>query len=705
MSELVVVIAVCALSVVLTGFHARSSSRFGAIPHDLERMLAAVQRATADFLWQETRLLVALVGVVLVAMAALASLALGVERARGAPLVWAIGALCSGALGGAAIAHAAQWSAARSARASLEALRQDRTRGVLVTLRAASGLAVFIDAASALLATAAFAAHYVYLAGALRMEPHQAAVLASRTLASLSLGALCAAVVFQVGGASLHTAAGVAATGARARHPSIARDEEQNPVLVAELVGDHAGGIVSRSADTFAGFLLGNAGVVMLAALVNAREPGSPERVLALVSLPLVIRALGQFAASVTLASARFEGHPGPLGVLLAARTAHALILIAGLFGAALWLLGTPSFLAFGCAGSLGVLAGLLSAAASARSVRLRENGEGSGPAPAELGVPRAIGLGLQRTWVLFLLVGGCLGGAWLVGARTGVPHGGVLALTVAVAALLGGGTFNACECTFAMIGENVRRIAGLRRAGFDARARRGVVELDRSGVAIGHLGRTETILGAAAAASLAAVMLPLTGAARAGAEAPISLHHPFVILSGVLGAGALLFHVGGVLRTSSRAAASLDRALSDRLAQGDGESAQRPGPLPGYRESVQLASAGATQKLLPLALGAVLTPFGVAVVLRLIYGSAGGGSIVHGLTALSALAALTGSHTALVAQGSSVELSRARRAGAEGLSHTNPAIEFMERCIGPAALLGLKATAVSSLAVVPLLF
>ena len=49
------------------------------------------------------------------------------------------------------------------------------------------------------------------------------------------------------------------------------------------------------------------------------------------------------------------------------------------------------------------------------------------------------------------------------------------------------------------------------------------------------------------------------------------------------------------------------------------------------------------------------------------------------------------------------MELSAGRRSSAESVPSS--AIEFMERCISPAALLGLKATVVSSLAAVPLLF
>ena len=553
MSELVVIITVCGLSLALTAFLGRGAARAGTTPHDLERMLAAVQRACADFLWQETRLLAALLAIVLAAVAA-GAVAFGVLPEGHGALAWALGALCLGALAGVLVAHVAHSAAARTARAALEALRHDRDGAARATLRGAALHSVAIDGVSSCLAVLAFGAHYAYLTAARQVEAHHAAVLASRTLAMLALGASCAAVVFQIGGASLHTAAGVAATGARVRHPNIARDEERNPVLVAELVGDHAGGLVSCATDALAGFLLGNAAVVMLGALVSATNASAGAGAIAFVALPLLIRTLGQLAASIALCSSRLDGNPNPAGVLLLARLSHALLLGGGVLGACLWLLGAAALGPFMAAGSLGVLAGVLSAFASAAGAPPEL--EAMAPSRAEASVARAVGLGLQRTWILFLLVGACLGGAWWLGTRTGLVNGGVFALTLAVAALLGAGAFNNSHGAFAVICENVRRVAALRRARFDERARKRAAALERAGVTLGYLGRTQSILGAAAAALLAALMLPLAragGAAKASAD--FALGHPVVLLGGVLGAGALLSHVGGMLRASSRAA------------------------------------------------------------------------------------------------------------------------------------------------------
>jgi len=678
-------------------------------------MLAAVQRACADFLWQETRLLAWVAAVVLLVLA-VPTAAFAASGSWHTSLAWNLAALVAGVLAGTATAFFARTSAAQTAQGALGALRHDRDEATRVTLRGASALAVSIDATSIVLTALCFAAHYAYATEVMRVSPAEAVALASRTPVALAFGALCAAAVFQVGGASLHTAAGVAGASARARDPRIARDEERNPLLVAELVGDHVGGVVSRSAEAFAGSLLANAGVVMLGALVGRANSESEAGALGLVALPLVIRSVGQFAASVALGSSRFERHRSLAGTFATARASQAALQLAGIAGATLWLLGSSLFSTYASAGALGVLAGLLSASAAAWGSRRGGNPQAalgrSGPTLA-----RALGLGLQRTWLMFTLLGGCLAAAWTVAAKAPLTHAGALGLALAVAALLGSSASSSSESLFAVLSENVHKLAALRRSRFDEPARQRAAEMDRAGIAIGHLGRTQLILSVAAVALLVAVILPLLSAAgRDG----LSWAHPIVLMGGVLGAASLSFHVGGMLKASSRAAASLEKNAADRLASGDAghgdsEAVQQsdhdadgqrshnaPGVLPSYRESVLLATQSATGAVLPFALGAVLAPFAVAVSIRLFY-SAGGALGAYGLMAFSALGALTGCAAALVAQGTSVELARARRAGAESVSNTHSVIEFLERCIGPAALLGLKATVVSSLATVPL--
>jgi K(+)-stimulated pyrophosphate-energized sodium pump len=670
-------------------------------------MLAAVRRACADFLWRETQLLAGLLVIIGVALLVPWAIWGGAARA------WAWGgcALFLGAASGAGIAALAHWASAHVAARSLEALRHDLDTGMTRNFRGSAAIAIATDAASLLLSIGIFGSHYLYLAWVQKIDVGTAIFEASLSLPAAALGALAAAAVFQVGGSSLHTAAGVAGTSARARHAHVARDEEQNPALIAELMGDYVGGVVCRSTDVFSALVLANACLLLLAGLVARANAAVGVGALALVFLPLVVRATGLLATGISVASLRFDARSSATRSFAAAGASHVLMLATGLFGASLWLLGDPLYPTYVAAGALGILPGLLAAGLvflRSRRPAVLEAERDAVPAPrAEQSVARALGLGLQHTGSPLLLVGMCLGAAWLLGSRAPLARGGAFALVVAVASMLGAGALNLCESLFATLAESMGRIVLLRRAVFDAAARERVLQMECTGLAIGNLGQTQSILGGAAAALLGALILPLLQAPGSAPDAAPGFGHPIVILGGVLGAGSLLFHIGGVLRSASRAASTLDKDLQTRL-DATARPRQVPSP-PSYRVSVQLAMSAATEALLPLTLSAVLMPFAVGVLLRVVYGPSGSAIIAQGLMAFASVAALTGCFAALAAQGTLVALGASRQspfvAPGPTAAAANSAGKFMGRCIAPAALLGLKATVVSSLAIVPLLF
>jgi hypothetical protein len=367
----------------------------------------------------------------------------------------------------------------------------------------------------------------------------------------------------------------------------------------------------------------------------------------------------------------------------------------------------------------------------------------------------RALGMGLQRAWGPLLIAGACLGSAYALGAKLAFQHGGAYALLLAVASMVGSAALHLCSSAFASIGSNLRRIGALRRGHYDLAARGRAAELEQSSQTIGNWGDTQIILAGSAAALLGAVTLPLSDTRLLGAAGSIDetaralgntslvgVGHPIVIVGGLLGITSLSFYVGGVLKNSSRAASALDEELAKERdpAPSDAQSEARPltqeppaARLPSYRGSVQRAASAATDTILPLAAAALLAPMVIGVLMHLVYGPAGARYTAHGLMALAAIAVLTGGSAALAAQGALTALGFARRqleAGAGTREAGDPqsqvapagsvlgaansglasfsaeaAREFVGHSVGPAALLGLKATVVSALAIAPLLF
>jgi len=574
----------------------------------------------------------------------------------------------------------------------------------------AAAAALLCDAASLLVTVLVFVSHYSF-SGATGAISADALIEAARSLPAAALGALCAAAVYQISGSSFHTAAGVAGAAARSRYATIARDEEQNPALVAEVVGTYVGGVVSRTTDTFATLLMANAGTLWVAAVVASQNERAGASAVALASLPLVIRAVGLIATTASLGSLRFDGRLPVASVFAAGAASHAAISATGVFGAAWWLLGEPAYAIFFGAGALGLLANAAGTGLLFLSDRRRTAaapGEALPVARGEASVARALGFGLQHTWAPLSVVGVCLGAACFLGSRSAIESGASLALAIAVAAMLGAGGFNLCQALFESAAENVSRIAMLRRGGFEQAARGRAERLSEAAMGVGHLGHTQGILASAAASMLVALMLPLVTSGGRTADAAVGITHPIVILGGLLGAGSLLFHVGGMLKVSSRAAGALDQNLRDRLDAAESAGAPVGSALPSYRVSLMLAQSAATESVLPLALGAVLVPLAIAVLLRAFYGAIGSAMTAYGLMAFGAMACLTGCCAALAAQGTLHALGTVKHSAGSAQNRSaaasSSAGEFIGRCVGPAALFGFKATVISSLAAAPLL-
>ncbi|HEU4583227.1 MAG TPA: sodium/proton-translocating pyrophosphatase [Polyangiaceae bacterium] len=772
MSELIVVFLLCACGVIVVVSHARGLAGSATHHRELDRLLAAVDRACADFLWRETRLLGLLLLALAVALSVPIALWQGGPADTGARIVLSVTALLLGAAGGAGVARATHWAAARATARALAELREEPLAASSSVLRGATLAALLADAASLLLPWGFFVAHSQYLIWVARVDRGMALLEAARSAPLCALGATCAAVVFQIGGSSFQTAASVAGSGARARDRRVALDDEQNPTLIAELVGSYVGGVVFRSTDVFAALALANSTLIALAGAVFqanslAADAGvaNAGAALALLGLPLLVRASGSLAAALALGSLRFEAGRSPARAFSGAGASQAVIAAAGLLGATLWLLGDPLWAAGFGAGALGIASSLacqgLLLAPRASSVDgqsalsslspAAEHARGSGDPITSLA--RALGVGLQRAWAPLLIAGAGLGGAYALGAKLALQHGGAYALLLAVAGMLGSAALHLCSSAFASIGANLRRVGALRRGHYDLAARGRAAELAQSARAIGNWGDTQSILAASAAALLGAVTLPLGAArlpgaasmdetARALGSTPlVGVGHPIVIVGGLLGITSLSFYVGGVLQNSSRAASALDEELAKERdsalprAESEAPSAlptASAARLPSYRGSVQRAASAATDAILPLAAAALLSPMIIGVLMRLVYGPSGARYTAQGLMALAAIAGLTGACAALAAQGALTALGLARRppeasgstAPSQGQSEPAPAgsvpgvasfglasfsaeaaREFVGHSVGPAALLGLKATVVSALAIAPLLF
>ncbi|MET0412788.1 MAG: sodium/proton-translocating pyrophosphatase, partial [Polyangiaceae bacterium] len=506
MTELIVVLGLCLCSLSLAAVLGRwlAAQRTGA--YEVQRLLGAVTRAGGDFLKQEGRLLG--VSLVLVALAVLTPVVL-YRSAAAVPehVGWTALGLCLGAGAGSLVARAAFAAAVTLTSRVVEAMRSDLNDATSAALRGSALIALLTDAVSLLLTLLVLAIPAWYL----RESPDAVSpwsFAAVRLLPAAALGAVAAAAVFQLGGANFHTAAGVASLAARREDPSLRTERDKNPALVAELVGDYVGAVAARASDYFAALVLGNSAMLLVAVWVHRNNPGTSGW--ALVTLPLLVRAVGLIASSLALGNLRFDGTQSTWRTLAGAAASAALVSVVGLFGASLWLVGGQAHLHYFAAGALGLLANSLALGLTylrlRRDVRRRgeagsnlgsnlgsnvggdtgsSNGDRAEAPELDVGSPaaRALGQGLQQTWSLMVGVGLCVLGAWLLGTSAALREGGPLALALMLAGLLSLSAFGLTESLFARVAESVRTIAALERSQIDARGRARALEIDRLGV------------------------------------------------------------------------------------------------------------------------------------------------------------------------------------------------------------------------------
>lgn len=410
---------------------------------DAPKVASAVGAAAEAFSRQQS----STIGALCAALGAGVFLAYGLVRRASDALpvsalelgVWLTFALALGASSSLAVGRVALRTATRASERVAAAARRSLDLAMQVGLRAGavSGL---LAAASGILVTAGLFAAVLAAKGGLGADPAGALRVAPSipvVIAGFALGAAFAGLLAQHSSGAY---AAVADLGADivARELHLDDDDPENPAATIELAGD-AVGSVGGAATLFASTALGSLGA-MLAGSVVFRENAALPSALAFLLFPLVALAFGVLGSAFGIMVVRTDDREEPLNALGRGLHVAALLSAVGLAGASKWLLG-PAWQRFFACGLAGVLLGVglfhLSRGATEQGrqpVRALAEASRGG---VSLAVLHGLAGAVSSTLIAFAAIVVTLGGAHVLGARTGLAGGGLYGVAVAAVGLL----------------------------------------------------------------------------------------------------------------------------------------------------------------------------------------------------------------------------------------------------------------------------
>ncbi|MBI3204636.1 MAG: sodium/proton-translocating pyrophosphatase [Myxococcales bacterium] len=683
---------------------------------ELHRLGGAIGRAAGVFLAQEFRVTALVVGVLAPIAFALYATLLSPGAGVGSLETgfWAAVALALGAANACLVARVATRVAVQASLSSLASAGQSLDRALVVAVRAGGSIGLFVETVSFIAISLVFGLLFA-MKGGFSLASAEAISL-GRAIALLlpahALGAAAAALVIQRGGATYHTAGDLAADLAGERDAGLDHDDARNPAVIADLVGDHVGKAAGRATDLYVTATAST--VIALLVGIGLLGGGDGRVTLALVAFPLIARAFGVVATGFGVMVVRSDDSLSPVSALWRGQLTTALISLAGLFGAAHWLIGDAGSARLFWAGA----SGLAAASVAAHLARLQIDRR-VGPLRELLETQRtsesagfAFGWGTGLSAAAWPLIALALAftAAWFAGESSGLPSGGLLGTLTALMMMTASAPYLLALATFDPVADGARGVSSLVSPSEDAQRR--ATRLDETGLSASAASQAYLIVTGGVTAALAASALPvlLTKGART-----VDLLSPAVAMSGALGLATVLAYAGSAARAGTRGARGVAQEVERQL-RGFPRDKGRPqipaDYTPSYRSFVELTARAALHRLLPpIALG-LAAPLALGVGLRLLFRAGDVTLPGQALAAFVIAAALTGMATALSGHSAKSVLSAARRgARSSGSARELDAAlggdavaDVLGNAAAPAAQLLTKSIAVVALVVAPFL-
>lgn len=532
--------------------------------------------------------------------------------------VWLTASFVVGAASAVAIAQTVVWSVTHANGRAASLMRRSLDSALQVAVRggAVSGLVLVVVGLLGVgnLFVAILAYH-----GGFSADPTRALALVPSfpsMIAGHALGASFVALLSQLGGGSFAKAADLAAD-VTSKEAGLGEDAHRNPATWVDLSGDIAGDCAGRATALFQSIAAENLAAMMLGAALFRDNRDLPSS-LALVLLPLVVRALGVIATVFGVMVVRTDDREDPLSPLARGLYVTSLLHVLGIAGAAKWLLG-PHWLAFFGCGLIGValtvvLFHVTQHFTEHRHGPLRGLAESARGGPA-LVILRGLTVGMDSALVSAAMLVASALGAYVLGASTGLVHGGLFGVAVAMLGI-GNAGYAMMLDAFGVIADGAAGIVELTIARDRPDVRGRAVVLD----AVGNTVKTFTKASASCSTAFIALLLVAAYLGEARRRVPSSatvavgsrFDQPALLVAALL--GGLL-----VVWLASRSIAHVAHAARRLLDEARRQLRDAPdGNPPDHGICADMAGRSALRQMLGPAVIVTTLPIALGMALRL---------------------------------------------------------------------------------------
>lgn len=444
-------------------------------------------------------------------------------------------------------------------------------------------------------------------------------------MVGFGFGASFVALFAQLGGGIYTKAADVGADLVGKVEAGIPEDDQRNPAVIADLVGDNVGDCAGRGADLFESTAAESIGAMILAAFLAKNNPGLGVKI---IFFPLIVKAFGILASIVGIFFARMKNETqDPMKALNFGYNITSVLSLVGFYFAIEWLMPFEGRLYYFACGVIGVVTSYLFVLITQyyteyryRPVKSIAEACLTGPAT---NIITGIAVGLECTALPVLTISASIFLSYHLGEMA-LPKGGLFGTAVATMGMLASAVYILAMDTFGPITDNAGGIVEMSGQPEDVRKR--TDRLDSVGNTTKALTKGYAIGSAALAAFLLfSAYMDEVGFLIGREFKSVDLAKIPVFIGGLLGAGLVFFFSSLAIKAVGTVAQYVIQEVRRQFQEKKG--IMQGTEKPDYGRCVDIVTIGALKAMVLPGILAVTVPVFVGVLFKHIGGEPGIGA------------------------------------------------------------------------------